>query len=47
MSPHEGIAYDEPGPHPAEKAIRNAAIRKDPVGMMKKMFLPRKKKSRS
>eukprot|EP00629_Pelagomonadales_sp_RCC1024_P003500 CAMPEP_0119270956 /NCGR_PEP_ID=MMETSP1329-20130426/7749_1 /TAXON_ID=114041 /ORGANISM="Genus nov. species nov., Strain RCC1024" /LENGTH=284 /DNA_ID=CAMNT_0007270993 /DNA_START=121 /DNA_END=971 /DNA_ORIENTATION=- len=30
MTPYEGAAYDEPGLHPAERAIRNELIKKDP-----------------
>jgi len=38
ITPLEGAAFDEPGLHPAEAAIRNDYIRKDPVGFVKRLF---------
>lgn len=47
ITPHEGAAFDEPGMHPAEVPIRNALIKEDPIGFVKKLFgqkPPRRKK---
>ena len=44
ITPHEGVAYDEPSMHPAERKILMAGFQKDPVKMFKRMFFPRKKR---
>ena len=36
LTPVEGVAYDAPALHPAEKAIRNALIKDDPVKFLKR-----------
>lgn len=46
ITPLEGVAYDEPGLHPSEVAIRNAYIKANPVRFVKKLlgFTNRKRK---
>jgi len=46
VTPLEGVAVDEPSTHPAEKAIRNAMIRADPIGMLKRMLGGGRRKKR-
>ena len=44
ITPLEGVAFDDPSPHPAEVAIRNAFIKSNPLKFLKRALLPRKKR---